>query len=204
MARALLVLILATCASARAGDPVLLLHATAPDYGGCSGLTDANLRCNGLTPDGAASAQFVWLVVGDAGADLGGILFGITYDSGIGSPTWNLCTGGAQIPFEPWPASGGGLAVAWPGGCYNVPGDFAKVGFFSVGAGASGVMTTRTHPETETMTFVRCDTSIELDLCPFSGSVAFGDLDGYVPADCECSGPPVRERTWSRIKESYR
>jgi len=190
-------------AGSATADPYLQMHVTAPDYGGCTAIVDQNLRCGGIATDGGSTARFAWVLVADAPPGIGGLQFGITYDAGIGAPTWTGCATGSEIPDAGWPASDSGMALTWAQGCYNVPGSFAKVGFLAVAAGATGVITTRDDPRNGVLEWADCSTEL-FDLCAFGGSVGFGGADGYVPEDCECSGPPVRERTWSRIKDSYR
>lgn len=204
MSRWLIVGLLALGAGAASADPYLQLHATAPDYGGCSAIADQSIRCGSIVVDGGSQARFVWVLVADAPTEIGGVQFGLKYDAGIGAPTWTGCATGAEIPGIGWPGSDTGVAMTWAAGCYSVPGQFAKIGFLSVGAGASGVITTRDHPEQQgVLAWANCDTEVS-DFCAFGGSVGFGSTDGYAPDDCECAGPPVRERTWGRIKESYR
>jgi hypothetical protein len=143
--------------------------------------------------------------------DVGGVQFGIEYESGIQVLAWTNCTGGAQIASDspPWPASGSGNSLTYSEGCYSPgSGGLAKVGFFLVSTGSSGwfgfAPDRRLYEYGRSgLEYARCDASVH-ELCEYNGRAAIGGGTGALPRDCECSGPPVTERSWSTIKDTYR
>jgi hypothetical protein len=198
-------------AAEAASEPVLLMHVTEADASFCDLVDDRSLRCSGIvTSAPSGGPYFVWVLMGDV-SDVGGVQFGIEYESAIQILSWTSCAGGLQMPSAspPWPASGSGNAITWTEGCYRPgPGGFAKVGFFLLGGGSSGWIGFAPDPRHHESglpgyQYSNCDGDTP-DMCEYHGRAAIGGGTGAHPRDCECSGPPVTERSWSTIKDTYR
>ena len=129
--------------------------------------------------------------------------FGIEY-SQADVLSWNLCTGGAEFPEDGWPASGGSIELSWADGCYDPPGEVAKVGYLTVANGATGAMMFAPHSRYG-LTWTTCDTWVRVPVCPRNaGPVALSAGTDPVCGDhCEDGGTPTIETTWGRIKASY-
>ncbi len=177
---------------------------TTPEFAGCSGNHLGILEsmvCEDLVSTPIEGIAFLWVVMSDGDVfpdGIGGIQFGIEHEKDMQG--WSLCTGGAEIPEDGWPASGTGNAATWGGGCYYPPGENAVVGFFTLNDGASGWMAITEDP--------RVGTALWSDCVPVSQDFApelLGSLDNSTGGDPNCDeiATPTIESSWGRVKAHY-
>ena len=189
------------------GDLNANLLITLPSYTGCADpafefIDQSN--CADLVSDPVPGGAFVWVVYSHAGGwgnGISGAQFGIDY-AGTDVQAWGLCTGGAEIPEDGWPAAGTGNAATWSGGCYNPAAGNARVGFFTVGDGANGSMSVIPDPRINDTQYSDCDTNLFSTCVQNLGSA---DLAGGTVPLCEndCGGTPAEETTWGAIKSMF-
>jgi hypothetical protein len=147
-------------------DYGLVLHMGAPSYVGCDepSVADDAMDCDAVDEVGddlgSPFGQWVWVFAygypnmldWPASQGIGGCQFGIVYDGTVLVTSWQLCTGGQEIPQNDalgvWPDNQTGNAVIWPGGNYNStpPEYFAKIGYFTLLPGSMGRMTIMEDP----------------------------------------------------------
>ncbi len=181
------------------------LYLTSPDYAGCSVFDDGEVMfCDNLRSDPIQEIAFLWIVASHLDGfpiGIGGFEWGIEH-SNISVVGWNLCTGGNQLTAQGWPASGGVIAVTWEFGCYNPPGEVAKVGYFTIEDGDAGFMKI-----IDTGFFQ--DAAAWADCIPdvyFIEPEQLGSDDLAEGTAPDCAGNPtlVVEASWSSIKGMYR
>ena len=197
-----------TGAAAATAEPeaVLLLHAVPASSSFCESINDRTLGCSQVEVAAAGDRDLlVWVLISDVGGSLGGVEFGIRYDVTVNVAGWVPCTGGMENPDPSWPVSGSGIACVWPAGCYETgSSDMAKVGFLFVRAGSSGRIEVIEHAAIGKVVWSTCYPGPEYDGCAYNGFVQIGGGSGFLPSQCECTGPPGIEATWGAIKASYR
>jgi hypothetical protein len=200
-ARACLTTLSAVSAAIAHAEPVLLYHIAPASFSACDALNESSHQCSNTTVSSSASQDlFVWVIVSDV-RDVGGVQFGVEYDSGVGVQAWSLCTGGSQLPDVAWPSSGSGSAISWAGGCWD-RGSFAKVGFFYVRGGSSGNMRFIADPRIGQLQLADCEAELT-EFCPRNGEASLGSSGGFLPSGCLCTTGFVEEQSWARIKNTY-
>ncbi len=91
----------------------LSIHLEPASYDGCDAFDAVASTCSDLVVEGDASvAQFAFVVAAGVG-QLEGLQFGIEYDAAVDVSSWQLCTGGFQVPEDGWPDSGSAIAVTF-------------------------------------------------------------------------------------------
>jgi hypothetical protein len=190
-------------------EPTFLLHAIPSDFSACQSLNTPSLRCEDISVSPSGDDDyFAWVLVSDVGGEIGAAAFGITYDASVGVASWVGCTD-QQLPYPPWPGSGGGMAMSWFD-CVQTPAnDMVKLGFFFVTSGSTGRMRITPHPRDDItseggLAITDCNNATTIRACDYNGSLVFDGAGGYVPDGCRCSGPPAVEASWSAIKNQYR
>ena len=163
---------------------------TEPSYSGCDDPAfdwiDAS-DCAALTSVPRDGDVFVWVVVSDDASfpqGIGGVQFATTHSMDIDS--WVLCTGGNEIPGDGWPESGAGNAVTWESGCYEPMGGNARVGFFAIADGSSGIFGIEPDPRTGAALWVECDGDDPIPIC----SEGLGLLDLALGGEPVCGTQP--------------
>ncbi len=138
----MLILVSAGLIGTARSEPALAVHVTDASYAGCTALDVDTLTCTTTIVEGSsAHAQFVWILAADVWS-IAGVQFAIEYDSSVSVVGWTSCAGGLQIPETGWPASGTGVAVTWDEPEYpDGPDGLAVVGYLTVEAGSTGVVT---------------------------------------------------------------
>ncbi len=221
--------------SLSADDPQeysMMLHLTPPGYAGCSKLPDEWLNCDMIEIEGLDVGPFTpfwaWLLVGGVsprtsyGGGIGGIMLGIEYEPSIYVVGWNLCTGGSEIQFDYWPASGSGLAATWEGGCYDVDENvdgMTTIGWLTINPGSRGGMWVTDFPDSSLIVadcypniFEVCETLrgscvMHPDDAPCDAYFDEHDIGNPFSPCNPCGGKcpvPVLESSWGSIKSMYR
>jgi len=192
-------------------DPMtsMNLYLAEPDYDGCGTFDEgAHDDCDDLVVAPHPGLTFLWILISREDGypqGVGGLGFGIAH-SGIGTPGWQNCTGGTQFVSNDWPDSGSGIVIFWQDQCYFPPRENAKIGYFVIEDGASGMFAVIGNPlfNPQVVQWENCDFEI-FDLC--EGNLAAVELDSSFGPVCgdNCNGPtPVVETTWSRLKGQFR
>lgn len=189
----------------RAADRANLnLVITPATYSDCLAIDDADLdACELLVSEPVSGPALAWVVASHEGGfldrgQISRITFAIEH-AGVDVQGWTSCTGHPGVPYLGWPDSGSSFQALWGDGCYEPPGEGAKVGFLSLADGSTGHLGFGPWA-----TWADCNA--EVRICEENlGGVVLGSPSTPICGDhCDEIGTPARARSWGAIKGHYR